>query len=78
MKIEKEQMKQWVENWKTKGKILGKMRIDEIRQRKTSETMLALVDAFEFSIANYSIPKTSGLVEQQKWFMILQKNASVN
>ena len=78
MKTKKDQMKEWVERWKSAGEILEKMRIEEVRQRNTSESMLALTDAFEFITANYSIPETSGLVEQQRWFMQLRKNASFN
>jgi len=77
MKKPDKQLKQWVDNWKRRGKILEKLRIDEMRKSNTYESMVALTDAFNSAIAAFETPPTSGLVEQQKWFMLLRKNTSL-
>ncbi len=58
MEDEREQLKRWVENWKSASPELEKVRIKEIRRSKTPASMLALSDAFDSAMQNYVIPKT--------------------
>lgn len=78
METDKENIKIWVENWKITGKLLEKLRIDEMRKSDTYQSMLALNDAFNSAIANALIAESSGLVEQQKWFKKFRENDSTN
>lgn len=73
MKKADAQLKQWVDNWKRAGAELEEIRIEEMRQSDTYESMLALSDAFDSAIAEFNISQTSGLVEQQKYFMLAGK-----
>lgn len=72
------QLKNWVDTWKRAGAELEKLRIAEMRRSVTSESMRALSDAFDSAVKESEIPSTSGLVEQQKYFMLSRKNASAN
>ncbi|MCI0746808.1 MAG: hypothetical protein L0Y58_15505 [Verrucomicrobia subdivision 3 bacterium] len=62
-------MKKWVETWKTTGPILERLRREEVKQTDTTESILILNDAFESARLHYPLRPTSGLVEQQAWFM---------
>jgi hypothetical protein len=78
MKSEQEKLKEWVDNWKTTGEVLEKLRIDEMRKSDTYQSMLVLNDAFNAIVASDSIRSSSGLVEQQKWFTKFRENDSTN
>jgi hypothetical protein len=78
MKTDQEKLKEWVDNWKTTGEFLEKLRIKEMRKSDTYQSMLSLNDAFNAIVATASIPNSSGLVEQQKWFTKFRENDSTN
>jgi len=63
------QWKQFIQQWKTAGTALEKVRRDELRMLKynsaTADALLDIGDRFGRS------RKTSGMVEMQKWFMKL-------
>jgi|LAHU01.1.fsa_nt_gb hypothetical protein len=63
----KAQWKQFVDQWKTTGPVLEKIRRDELRKLTydydTADALLEIGDRFGRS------RKTSGLVEMQRWFM---------
>jgi hypothetical protein len=75
MSKQKDDLRNWVEGWKRAGAELEKIRIKEMRESNTYESMQALSDAFDSAIAHFKIPSTSGLIEQQRYFMLLRKNA---
>lgn len=60
---EREQMRRWVNNWKETGKILEKLRREEIRSAKITETIGIFDDAFRSAVWLNQPEKTSGLVE---------------
>ncbi len=70
---EKGMVKAWVRNWEELGPILEDIRQDALKRVDTSEA----VEAFELSYksARLHCPprQTSGLVEQQRWFMLARR-----
>lgn len=70
---EEQRVRQWVRNWQKVGPILELLRDEEIRNTDTAAAIEALSDAFESARLHWTPPKTSGLVEQQRWFARLRK-----
>ena len=66
---EREQMKRYVETWKTTGPILERLRREDVRKADTTQAILVLNDAFKSARIHYPPQPTSGLVEQQAIFM---------
>jgi hypothetical protein len=62
------QMKQWVETWQRAGIELEKIRQAELPLVSTSQSLLALADAYESCRLHFSPHPYSGLIEQQAWF----------
>ena len=62
------QMKQWVEAWQRAGIELERIRREELPLVSTTQSLLALADAYEFCRLHFSPQPYSGLVEQQAWF----------
>lgn len=63
MKNNREQIKQWVENWAVAGELLEKLRIEEIRKTDTIQAMHNLKSASR-SALKISVPQqTSGLIQ---------------
>ncbi len=60
---EREKMRVWVNNWKETGKVLEKLRREEIRNSDIAETIGVFDDAFRSALWLYPTEKTSGLVE---------------
>jgi hypothetical protein len=66
---ERERMRQWVETWQRAG-----LELDEIRRREiqSTDTQTAIRQIFGSAMVTGLPPRTtSGLVEQQAWFMKL-------
>lgn len=69
---EREQMRQWVEQWRYAGPILDDFKTRELRAmteeeaRASAEGLLAMMPSPHDWTAE---PEGSGLVEQQRWFM---------
>ena len=66
--IELERTKKWVENWKTLGPELERMREEDIRNSDTRRDFPSFARLLTKYLAENSPPDTSGLVEQQYWF----------
>lgn len=63
---EREKMRAWVNNWKETGKVLEKLRREEIRNSNLAETIGVFDDAFRSALWLYPAEKTSGLIEFHK------------
>ena len=69
---EEEMMKRWVDTWRQAGPLLEEIRRQEVRDLDTNETIESLSFHADFSQAPYRPDPTSGLIEQQRWFMKLR------
>lgn len=73
---ELELTKRWVEQWRITGQLLDEMKTRELREmseeegrRRAEDLLSAAPDPQDWSPA----PHTSGLVEQQRWFMKMRE-----
>ncbi len=64
------QLKAWVENWKTLGPELERLRVESIRNANTEQAITMFDLAFKAAIRNTPSRTTSGLVEFHR---LLQK-----
>jgi len=70
---EKRRLKQWVEAWKRAGPMLEQFRYEELRAFR-HEDNVDLIDALlEIGYRHRQNRPTSGLVEQQRWFMKMRR-----
>jgi hypothetical protein len=67
------QMKHWVENWKTLGPELERMREEELRNENTIRAFEIFTGMAFLATRNFPPEPTSGLIEQQRRFMKLAK-----
>jgi hypothetical protein len=65
---EKAHAKEWMEAWRRAGPELERMRIEDIRNANTQQSIPAFDGAFEGAVRDFPPTPTSGLVEQQRWF----------
>jgi hypothetical protein len=61
--------RRWVETWKTTGAELERIRRQEIRQLDTYRSIELLCASADYTVAPRAPKPTSGLVEQQSWFI---------
>ena len=59
----------WVETWKRAGVELERIRRKELRELDTRRTIALLCGPADYSQPPRAPKPTSGLVEQQAWFM---------
>jgi hypothetical protein len=64
-----EKTKKWVETWRKAGPILEKIRREEVRNLDAFKTISLLCGPADYTIAPRAPKPTSGLIEQQFWFM---------
>ena len=69
---EREQLKRWVENWKTVGPELEAIRREEVRTADNREAIAALDCVIDFARRPPPRP-SSGIVEMQKHFAKLRR-----
>lgn len=62
------QKKEWVQCWQRAGVELERLRQAELPGISTSQSLLALADAYESCRLHFPPQPYSGLVEQQAWF----------
>lgn len=65
-------IKRWVDNWKRVGPILEKIEADALRENdaKSLDSFIPILNW----VCERAIPRpTSGLVEQQRWFMKIRQ-----
>ena len=63
------QGKRWVQAWKEAGEFMEQLRRDELRQLDSYRTIALLCGPADYRVAPRAPKPTSGLVEQQRWFM---------
>ena len=61
--------KRWVETWKLAGIELERIRREELRRLDTFHAIALLCGSADYTTPPRAPRPTSGLVEQQRWFM---------
>lgn len=64
-----EQGKRWVETWKAAGEALERVRREELRRLDVYKAIALLCGPADYRVPPRAPKPTSGLVEQQYWFM---------
>ena len=73
----KQDMKEWVENWKRVGPILEQIKAEELRAPDYHKKLEGLLPMCDLACAHAEPSKTSGLVEQQRLFMKMREQVGV-
>jgi len=68
-------MRQWVARWQKAGPELERIRREELIHTDVRLAIELLEDAFQSALLNYPPTATSGLIEQQRWFMKLREKS---
>jgi hypothetical protein len=63
------QMKLWVDTWRKAGPELERIREEEVRNSDTQASIKAFSGMIHLVNQTHPPEPTSGLVEQQRWFM---------
>jgi hypothetical protein len=66
-----EQMYHWVQQWKQAGAALKQIEVQELRAYNYKQHWAIVDDMLEWAYEHRTPRLTSGLVEQQRWFMKL-------
>ena len=61
--------KRWVETWKEAGPELERLRREELRRLPPESSIGLLCGPADYTVPPRAPKPTSGLVEQQRWFM---------
>jgi hypothetical protein len=61
--------KRWVQAWKKAGPELERLRREELRRLPPEHSIELLCGPADYTVAPRAPKPTSGLVEQQRWFM---------
>lgn len=64
-----EEMKNWLENWKRLGPILEKIEAEELRGQDYNDGLEGFIPLLNWCCKHAEPRTTSGLVEQQRYFM---------
>jgi len=67
--------RRWIETWKLAGVDLERIRRAEIRNLDTYRTIELLCGPADYTQPPHAPKSTSGLVEQQRWFMKAARRA---
>lgn len=67
--IEKTRARAWIENWERLGPKLDALRLEKLRSVNTAEAIESLQSAYRSARLHCPSRRSSGLVEQQRWFM---------
>ena len=70
---EKKMMKKWVETWKRAGPILEEIRKEELSNFDYRKNKHIIDEMLQWTIDHAEPRMSSGLVEQQRWFMKLKE-----
>ena len=65
---EKAQTRAWIKNWQDLGPVLEAHRHDSLKRVNTAEAIAAFDLAYKSARLHCPRRKTSGLIEQQRWF----------
>ncbi len=63
------QGKRWVRAWQEAGEALERLRRDELRRLDAQQAIRLLCGPADYRVPPRAPKPTSGLVEQQRWFM---------
>ena len=63
------QGKRWVQAWKEAGEAMEQLRRDELRRLDGQRAIALLCGPADYRVPPRAPKPTSGLVEQQSWFM---------
>jgi hypothetical protein len=66
---EKAQIRAWIRNWQVVGPILEREKLDALQHVNTADAIEALDTAYKSARLHCKPRRTSGLIEQQRWFM---------
>jgi len=61
--------KRWVQAWREAGPVLEQLRRDELRRLDARQAIALLCGPADYRVPPRAPKPTSGLVEQQHWFM---------
>jgi hypothetical protein len=61
--------RRWVEAWREAGRAMERLRREELRRLDGQRAIALLCGPADYRIAPRAPRPTSGLVEQQRWFM---------
>lgn len=61
--------KRWVQAWKEAGPELERLKREELRRLDTVHAIALLCGPADYTVPPRAPKPTSGLVEQQRWFM---------
>jgi hypothetical protein len=61
--------KRWIRTWETAGPELERLRHEELRRLDPQSSIELLYGPADYTVAPRAPKPTSGLVEQQRWFM---------
>jgi hypothetical protein len=61
--------KRWVQAWKEAGEAMEQLRREELRRLDSQRAIELLCGPADYRVAPRAPKPTSGLVEQQRWFM---------
>jgi hypothetical protein len=67
-KAEKAQTLDWMRNWSELGPLLEKLRREKVRRADTASAIESFDLAYKSARLHCPSRKTTGLVEQQRWF----------
>jgi hypothetical protein len=63
------QGKRWVQAWKEAGEVMAQLRRDELRRLDPRHAIALLCGPADYRTPPRAPKPTSGLIEQQRWFM---------
>ena len=63
------QGKRWVRAWNEAGQVMERLRRDELRRLDSQQVIALLCGPADYHVAPRVARPTSGLIEQQAWFM---------
>ena len=63
------QGKRWVQAWREAGEVMEQLRRDELRRLDGHRAIALLCGPADYRVPPRAAKPTSGLVEQQRWFM---------
>lgn len=70
---EKKLMKKWVETWEQAGPILEEIRKEELRNFDYQKNKQIIDEMLQWAVDHAEPRFSSGLVEQQRWFMKMRE-----
>jgi hypothetical protein len=65
--------RKWVAAWQSAGPELERIRCEELRALDVQKAISLLCGDFDYTVPPRAPKPTSGLVEQQRWFMKLAR-----